>query len=79
MGLLTFLGCLIATGLDRDAILRGVAAATRMFATREASGRPHPVPADYCIENTSERVVSLILGTAKLSNSWDGILNNDLG
>ncbi len=36
------------------------------------------VPDDYRITNTSERVVGLILGTAKLSNAWDGIRANDL-
>lgn len=71
-------GCIIMTGLDRDTILNGVNAATRLFAEREAAGRAHPVPDDYCITNTSERVVSLILGTAKLSNAWDGIRVNDL-
>lgn len=71
-------GCLIMTGLDRDTILSGVEAVTRMFAQRRDAGLPHPVPADYEITNTSERVVGLILGTAKLSNSWDGIRNNDL-
>lgn len=71
-------GCLIMTGLDRDNMLRGVDAVTRMFAEREASGVPHPVPADYMVGNTSERVVSLILGSAKLSNGWDGIRANDL-
>jgi UDP-N-acetyl-L-fucosamine synthase len=49
-----------------------------MFAERVAQGLPQPVPADYCITNTSERVVSLIVGTAKLSNSWDWIRANDL-
>jgi UDP-N-acetylglucosamine 2-epimerase (non-hydrolysing) len=62
-------GCIIMTGLDRDTILAGVDAATRLFAER---GGPE-VPADYRVTNTSERVVSLILGTAKLSNAWDGI------
>jgi UDP-N-acetylglucosamine 2-epimerase (non-hydrolysing) len=71
-------GCILMTGLDRNAILRGVAAATTLFAAREAAGLPHPVPDDYRITNTSERVVSLILGTAKLSNAWDGIRANDL-
>lgn len=51
---------------------------TANFAAREAAGIPHPVPADYCITNTSERVVNLILGTARLSNGWDGIRANDL-
>lgn len=72
-------GCLIMTGLDRDTIVNGVAAITQMFAEREAAGLPHPVPADYCITNTSERVVNLVLGTAKLSNQWDGIRTNDNG
>jgi len=44
---------------------------------RDAAGLPHPVPDDYCIRNTSERVVNLILGTARLSNLWDGIRRND--
>lgn len=70
-------GCIIMTGLNRDTILNGVEAVTQMFSEREKAGTPHPVPADYCITNTSERVVSLILGTAKLSNQWDGIRMND--
>lgn len=70
-------GCLIMTGLNPATILDGVAAITRGFADRQAAGLPHPVPADYCITNTSERVVSLILGTARLSNSWDGIRSNE--
>ena len=71
-------GCIILTGLECGAILSGVDATTRMFKERQKSGLPQPVPADYCITNTSERVVSLILGTAGLSNAWDGIRTNDL-
>lgn len=71
-------GCLIMAGLDRSAIAGAVSMVTGMFADRVAKGLPQPVPADYCITNTSERVVSLIVGTAKLSNSWDGIRANDL-
>lgn len=71
-------GCLIMTGLNQDTMLNGVDAVTRMFAEREAAGVAHPIPADYTVTNTSERVVSLILGTARLSNSWDGIRANDL-
>lgn len=70
-------GCIIMTGLHRETILDAVSAVTTMFAERAASGIPHPVPENYCIANTSERVVSLILGTARLSNSWDGIRPND--
>jgi len=71
-------GCLIMTGLHKDTMLDGVDAVTAMFAERVAAGSPHPVPVDYQITNTSERVVSLIVGTARLSNSWDGIRKNDL-
>ncbi len=70
-------GCIMMTGLDAETILSGVDAVTRFFAERVDHGLPNPVPPDYCITNTSERVVSLILGTAKLSNSWDGIRLND--
>lgn len=71
-------GCIIATGLDQDTIVNSVDALTRMFAERRESGDSHPIPADYCVTNTSERVVSLVLGTAKLSNAWDSIRINDL-
>ncbi len=70
-------GCILMTGVDQDTILSGVDTVTRLFAEREAAGHPHPVPDDYCITNTSERVLALIMGTAKLSNQWDGIRIND--
>ena len=70
-------GCLVMTGLDRDTILGGIDAVTEDFAERERAGVPHPVPPDYCITNTSERVASLILGTARLSNRWDGIRSDE--
>ena len=69
-------GCVIMTGLHRDTMLDGIAAITQGFAARADAGLPQPVPADYCIANTSERVVNLILGTARLSNQWDGIRDN---
>lgn len=71
-------GCIMVTGLNADTIREGVAAVTRLHGERVAAGRPHPLPADYAIDNTSERVLSLILGTARLSNGWDGIRMNDL-
>lgn len=71
-------GCIIVTGLITAAILDGVAAATAGFAERATAGQPQPVPTDYTITNTSERVVNLMLGTARLSNGWDGIRANDL-
>ncbi|MDQ0304619.1 non-hydrolyzing UDP-N-acetylglucosamine 2-epimerase [Ancylobacter polymorphus] len=71
-------GAILMTGLSGAAILRGVDLATRLFAERTAAGLPYPVPEDYQVTNTSERVVSLLLGTAPLSNAWDGIRGNDL-
>lgn len=66
-------GCVVMTGVDPQAIVDGVSLATRMFADRVAAGLPQPVPVDYCVTNTSERVAALVLGTARLSNRWDGI------
>jgi UDP-N-acetylglucosamine 2-epimerase (non-hydrolysing) len=66
-------GGIIVTGLERDAILRGVEAAIRMHRQRRESGAATAIPVDYMVSNTSERTVKLILGTARLSNAWDGI------
>mgnify|MGYP001213384610 CR=1 FL=1 len=62
-------GAIIITGLDRDTIVNGVELAIADF----QSGNVPPVPADYQIANTSQRVVRLILGTAKLSARWHGL------
>lgn len=70
-------GNIIVTGVDPDAILTGVEVAVALRAERLAAGLPCLVPADYQIANTSERVVKLILGTARLSNGWDGIRAHD--
>ena len=69
-------GCLLMTGINRAAIVEGVAAVTQMFDVRQSQGLPHPMPVDYTIANTSERVAALILGTARVSNDWDGIRTN---
>ncbi|MCT4334429.1 UDP-N-acetylglucosamine 2-epimerase (non-hydrolyzing) [Paracoccus sp. YLB-12] len=71
-------GCIVVTGLNRDTIREAVAMTTRLHAERVEAGIPHPLPEDYTILNTSERVLSLIAGTARLSNAWDGIRQNDL-
>ena len=70
-------GNIIVTGMNPDAILSGVEAAIAFHEERVASGIAPLVPADYQIANTSERVAKLIIGTAKLSNGWDGIRTRD--
>jgi len=70
-------GSLIMTGLDRQTMLDSIEVITDQHARRVAAVQGHPIPADYTITNTSERVVNLILGTAKLSNTWDGVRVHD--
>lgn len=67
-------GSIIMTGLNQHTILDSVQAIVAQYHARIAAGLPSvPVPEDYCITNTSERVLNLVLGTARLSNAWDGI------
>jgi UDP-N-acetylglucosamine 2-epimerase (non-hydrolysing) len=70
-------GNIVVTGLDPRTIEAGIALVTAIHAERKAAGIAPPCPADYAITNTSERVVKLILGTARLSNGWDGIRQHD--
>lgn len=70
-------GNIIVTGITADAMLEGIDAAIAMRDERIAAALPLTAPADYCITNTSERVVKLILGTARLSNGWDGVRMHD--
>ena len=70
-------GNIILTGLDQDVMLSAIEVVTALHARRRRDGECCGIPADYQVGNTSERVLSLILGTAKLSNSWDGIRTHD--
>ena len=62
-------GSITITGTDPDRISDCVAAVTDQF----FSANRAPVPVDYQITNTSQRVLQLILGTAKLAHRWQGI------
>ena len=54
------------TGLNPDILISAVD-----LVTKEADLYPNrEVPAEYTVENTSLRVLKLILGTAKLTNRW---------
>ena len=70
-------GNIVVTGLDAATIGEAVELVTAVHAERRAAGQPCPIPDDYQITNTSERVVKLITGTARLSNGWDGIRMHD--
>lgn len=67
-------GSIIVTGLDPETIVNAV----KMQTSVHILSKPVQIPDDYQIENTSQRVVKLIVGTAKLSNLWSGIKHNDL-
>jgi UDP-N-acetylglucosamine 2-epimerase (non-hydrolysing) len=66
-------GSIVLTGLDADIIVQAV----QMVTDARREGRIPPVPADYQIENVSQRVVNLILGTARLTNDWAGVRRHE--
>ncbi|MEM7432699.1 MAG: UDP-N-acetylglucosamine 2-epimerase (non-hydrolyzing) [Pseudomonadota bacterium] len=66
-------GSIVLTGVDPTAILSAVELVTT---SADAGGDP-VVPVDYLVDNVSQRVARLIVGTAGLSNDWDGIVRND--
>lgn len=72
-------GSLVITGTRCEDIRRGVRAACALHRARRAGGRPLPLPQGYEIDDTSARVAALILGTAPLSNGWDGIRSREGG
>ena len=61
--------------LDTGAItMTDLAPAEVLAGIRFAMDRgPGVAPADYCIENTSERVVNFILSTAHQHRFWSGL------
>ena len=66
-------GNIVITGLNSDTIIQAIKVVT---AERESLYK-RSIPAEYKIEDVSQRVVKLIIGTAKLSNLWDGIFPFD--
>lgn len=62
-------GSIILTGFDPDIILDSIS-----LVIKEQSNRTvFSIPQDYQIEDTSWRVIKLIIGNSKLSNLWNGI------
>ncbi len=70
-------GNIVVTGLNKNTIIDAIDAVTKIQASKVSDGIARTIPNDYEILNTSERVLKLILGTAKLSNGWDGIRMHD--
>jgi len=65
-------GTIILTGLDVDTVLDAVE-----LVINEPE-RKATIPSEYMIKDVSWRVLRLIMGTAKLSNKWAGVVRNDL-
>lgn len=62
-------GSIALTGVDASSLLENV----RYTLRRTLNVESGVCPDDYNITDTSHRVLRLILGTARLSNTWDGI------
>lgn len=62
-------GSIILTGFNPDIILNSIS----MGISEKGERKTFSIPMDYQIEDTSWRVVKLILGNCKLSNLWNGV------
>jgi UDP-N-acetylglucosamine 2-epimerase (non-hydrolysing) len=62
-------GSIILTGFDPDVVMDSIG----LSIEDQKEGRKSGIPADYTIDNTSWRVVKLIMGNSRLSNTWHGI------
>lgn len=58
-------GSIALTGFDTDSILASIQYAI--------NNRAIDIPEDYKVQDTSNRVIRLMLGTARLCNEWSGI------
>jgi UDP-N-acetylglucosamine 2-epimerase len=67
-------GTIIITGLEQNTIVSAV----KMQISDDNLKAVRSIPAEYQIEDTSYRVVKLIMGTSKISHIWDNIKFNDL-
>jgi UDP-N-acetylglucosamine 2-epimerase (non-hydrolysing) len=63
-------GTIVLTGFDPDVVLNAIEVIVKEF---EMTGGYKMIADEYNIDNTSWRVLKLILGNTKLSNLWDGI------
>ncbi len=63
-------GSIVLTGLDTEIVLGSVGLVVEQY----EQGAIPPCPADYMVRNVSQRVVNLIMGTARLSHFWDSVV-----
>ncbi len=70
-------GNIVNTGLNQTTIMEAIELVVSLHEESQKAGNSGEIPKDYQISNTAERVVKLITGTARLSNSWDGIRIHD--
>ena len=67
-------GSIIVTGLETEVVIDAI----KLQTSSDILAKPMYVPEDYRIENTSHRVVKIMMGTHKISPLWDNIRYNDL-
>lgn len=66
-------GTIVVTGIDS----KNVIPAMHSVIAQYESGEIPEVPMDYRIENTSQRVVNLIIGLSRLHAEWSGVRSTD--
>jgi len=62
-------GTIILTGFEEDRVLNSIATVIAEHSTRKYNNNV----ADYCVTDTSWRVLKLVMGLSGLSNKWSGI------
>ena len=65
-------GTIILTGFDTDVVLESI----KITMEEQKQGNYVHIPFEYKVENTSWRVLKMIVGTCKLSNKWNSIIKN---
>jgi UDP-N-acetyl-L-fucosamine synthase len=63
-------GTIILSGFEPNVVLNAIDTVISEFKVQNTYSR---IADDYTIDNTSWRVLKLILGNTKLSNLWNGI------
>jgi UDP-N-acetylglucosamine 2-epimerase len=62
-------GSIIVTGINAENVIPAIRECVRQHELGDVS----PIPSDYQIPNTSQRVLNLILGVTRLHSEWSGV------